>query len=351
MASITERKHPGLPSTWQVMVRVAGAKPVTKTFALRPDAEDFGRELEKKIRAKNPLPKPKRAPVALEDELISDLIPDFLKDPETSVRHKSNAPTVIRNLRGARVGDINGRWVKGYIDRMRAKTTNRGTRFAYSSIAHHLAIVRLAIAWKAEMLDLEPPYFPPVEARFPGGWDVHRDRRLERHESARLFRRLRNMRSPSRAHWVALVRLALETGTRLQELLLAEWREFDLKIGLWTLPAAHTKSKKKRLIPLSAKAVALLKRLLSIRSPKSNLIFHPLPKKKNASGLFHRYVLSAGIEDFRFHDLRHEAITRMLVYQREASIHEIMSIVGHTTLEMLNRYANYRKEDLVRRWK
>lgn len=351
MASITERKHEKSPSTWQVMVRVAGSKSVAKTFALRPDAEEFGRELEKKIRAKNPLPKPKRAPIALEDELITDLIAEFLKDPETSVRHKSNAPTVIKNVKGARVRDISPRWLKDYIARLRGKTTNRGTRFAYASIGHHLSIVRLSIAWKAEMLNVEPPYFPPVETKFPAGWDAHRERRLERHESVRLFRRLRNMRSPSRVHWLALVRLALETGARLQELLLAEWGEIDLRARMWTLPAAHTKSKKKRRIPLSLKALAILKRLLSLRSAKNDLVFHPLPKKKNASGLFHRYVVSAGIDDFRFHDLRHEAITRMLVNQRDASIHEIMTIVGHTTLKMLNRYVNYRDDDLTRRWK
>lgn len=349
MASITERKREDSPSNWQVMVRLAGSKPVIKTFVLRSDAEDFARELEKKIRAKRRLSKPERTPIALEDELISDLITGFLGDEETPVRHKSNAPTVMKNVRGARVRDINARWVKDYIKRLRAKKTNRGACFAYSSIAHHLSIVRLAIRWKAEALDLSPPPFPPVESRFPSGWDTHRERRLERHESARLFHRLRNMRSPSRSHWVALVRLALETGARLQELLYAQWGEFDLKAGMWTLPAAHTKSKKKRFVPLSRKALTILIRLMSIRSPKNNMVFHPLPHKKNVSGLFHRYVMSVGIEDFRFHDLRHEAITRMLIHKRQLSVYEIMKIVGHSSLEMLNRYANYRQEDLVGR--
>src|SRR5476649_1321552 len=66
MASITERKREDSPSNWQVMVRLAGSKPVIKTFVLRSDAEDFARELEKKIRAKRRLSKPERTPIALE---------------------------------------------------------------------------------------------------------------------------------------------------------------------------------------------------------------------------------------------------------------------------------------------
>ena len=50
--------------------------------------------------------------------------------------------------------------------------------------------------------------------------------------------------------------------------------------------------------------------------------------------------------NFRFHDLRHEAISRMVLYKRQLSVFEIMRIVGHSNAEMLHRYANLRGDEM-----
>ena len=78
-------------------------------------------------------------------------------------------------------------------------------------------------------------------------------------------------------------------------------------------------------------------------------VFHRLGTPGSVSGLFHRYTLAAGVNDFRFHDLRHEAISRMVFSKRDLSVFEIMKIAGHKSLDMLNRYANLRGEELVNR--
>jgi integrase len=59
--------------------------------------------------------------------------------------------------------------------------------------------------------------------------------------------------------------------------------------------------------------------------------------------------MGLGIKDLRFHDLRHEAISRIVLKQRHLSVFEIMKIVGHSSIEMLNRYANLRGEELSRK--
>lgn len=64
---------------------------------------------------------------------------------------------------------------------------------------------------------------------------------------------------------------------------------------------------------------------------------------------FRRYADRAGLVDYRFHDLRHEAISRMVLYKRKLSVFEIMAIVGHSSTKMLMRYANLRGEELVDR--
>lgn len=45
----------------------------------------------------------------------------------------------------------------------------------------------------------------------------------------------------------------------------------------------------------------------------------------------------------------HEAISRMVLHKRKLSPFEIMKIVGHSSLAILNRYANLRGSDLVDR--
>lgn len=55
----------------------------------------------------------------------------------------------------------------------------------------------------------------------------------------------------------------------------------------------------------------------------------------------------AGIEDFHFHDLRHEATSRL--FEKGLNPLEVASITGHKTLQMLKRYTHLRAEDLARK--
>ena len=54
----------------------------------------------------------------------------------------------------------------------------------------------------------------------------------------------------------------------------------------------------------------------------------------------------AGIEDLRFHDLRHEATSRF--FEKGLNPMQAAAITGHKTLQMLKRYTHLRAEDLVK---
>lgn len=60
------------------------------------------------------------------------------------------------------------------------------------------------------------------------------------------------------------VKLAFEllvlTAARFGEVAQATWAEFDLEAGLWTVPAEHMKASKEHVVPLSPRALAVLKR-------------------------------------------------------------------------------------------
>jgi integrase len=60
-----------------------------------------------------------------------------------------------------------------------------------------------------------------------------------------------------------------------------------------------------------------------------------------------RAIKRSGLKDFRFHDLRHEAVSRLV----EAGLgdQEVAAISGHKSMQMLRRYTHLRSEDLVAR--
>jgi integrase len=62
---------------------------------------------------------------------------------------------------------------------------------------------------------------------------------------------------------------------------------------------------------------------------------------------FEHLRVRAGMDDFRFHDLRHEGVSRL--FEKGLNIAEVSTISGHKELRMLQRYTHLRAEDLVSR--
>ncbi|MFM0298712.1 site-specific integrase [Paraburkholderia sediminicola] len=319
-------------------------------------AKEYGVDVEKDLLAQLPVPvsEPKTIEAKETDfmsEELGTVVELFMESKQVRKRkrHAGVAPTVIRNVGGAKVASICYSWVAAYIDRMSQTISKRGGPFSYNSICSQLVLISLAVRWRAHSFDLEPPYFPPYSNLIPEGVDEPRDRRLEPHEERQLMHRLQSLPKTESQFWPLLVRLALETAARQQELVGAEWKEFtfDGKKAWWIIPAAHTKSKKLRKVPLGREVQRIVRELESLRDPQSQRLFHVFKSPKLVSNQFARHVRAAGIVGLRFHDLRHEAISRIVIRQRKMSVYTIMAMVGHSSLDMLNRYANLRGEELA----
>jgi len=63
------------------------------------------------------------------------------------------------------------------------------------------------------------------------------------------------------------------------------------------------------------------------------------------TNLWNQAKKKAGLDDFRFHDLRHEAVSRLV--EAGLSDQEVAAISGHKSMQMLRRYTHLRAEDLV----
>lgn len=102
----------------------------------------------------------------------------------------------------------------------------------------------------------------------------------------------------------------------------------------------ETKNGDKRDVPLSSRAKKALK---SFPRQLSGRLFPVGPA--TITQAFRRAVKNAGIEDMTFHDLRHEAASRL--FELGLNPMEVASITGHKTLQMLKRYTHLRAEDLA----
>ncbi len=126
---------------------------------------------------------------------------------------------------------------------------------------------------------------------------------------------------------------------RQGELLKLRWEHIDLKRRTAFLP--DTKNGDSRLVPLSGTAISVVSTLP--RSITGDVF--PGYTRNAVKKAFARARDRAGIEDLRFHDLRHEATTRF--FEMGLNIMEVAAITGHKDIRMLSRYTHLRAEDIA----
>ena len=177
-----------------------------------------------------------------------------------------------------------------------------------------------------------------------------RNRRLTQDEEIRLLTACDAHSNPFLG-WI--VRLALYTAMRKSEITSLTREQVNLTKRIIILP--DTKNNSVRSVPLTDKAYQTVKEALAhpIRPIDTELIFCGEP---GAEGQRKPYVINrvwaqaikrGGIENLRFHDLRHEATSRFV--EAGLSDQEVASITGHKSMQMLKRYTHLRNEDLVSR--
>lgn len=139
--------------------------------------------------------------------------------------------------------------------------------------------------------------------------------------------------------WIApMIAIAVETGLRQGEIHALEWSDIDFDRG--TLLIRDRKDPKKKegnnqllpLLPASREALLREKQ----RSKQGGRVFEDVQLAASISDKFAKLVKKAGIVDLRFHDLRHEAISRM--FEKGMAIEQVAAISGHKTWTNLKRY-------------
>lgn len=154
-----------------------------------------------------------------------------------------------------------------------------------------------------------------------------RSRRLHLNEWERLMGAALSCRNPLVG---PIIRFALYTGMRRGEILSLEWSNVDLRRGTAYLP--RTKNGRPRTVPLSPEARDVLEGL----SQRHGRVFPMSPDAVRHA--WERLRQRAGSFDLRFHDLRHEALSRFS--ELGLNTPELASISGHRDVRMLLRYTH-----------
>ena len=320
MASIRKRN-----GKWQVRINRDDFS-VTKTFINKKDGETWARLTEADIERNEFTPINKKT-----TETLGDLFDQYNK--EVAPLHRS--PTTrfmvasLKNKLGdTRVNDFDARvlasWRDGRLKEVKAATVVRELN-TLSALLNH-ARKEWCFQISNPVADIKRP---AVESS--------RTRRLMDDEESKLIAALPNV-------YGNILRFALATAMRRGELLSLLWSNVNLESRVALLPM--TKNGEARLVPLSNLAIAVLKlqRTLTVQSIAGRVFD---VSQKSLDGAWRRACGKAGITGLRFHDLRHEAISRL--FEIGLNPMEVSAISGHKTLQMLKRYTHLRAEDLAKK--
>ena len=166
-----------------------------------------------------------------------------------------------------------------------------------------------------------------------------RDRVLSENEWPRLY-------SAAQPHLQPILLLAYHLGQRLSEIVELTWDRVDLRRGFVLLRTVDTKTKQRREVPLTPAVKATLQQLAKVRRLETSRVFLYKDKPiQRISRAFKSALKDSGLQNFRFHDLRHCASTNL----RRAGIDTAtaMQIIGHKSEKMWKRYNAIEARDLT----
>lgn len=145
-------------------------------------------------------------------------------------------------------------------------------------------------------------------------------------------------------HLADMVRFSLETGLRRSNVTGLQWSQVDLvRRTAWIHP---DQAKARKAIPVPLSNVAVLVLLKQIGKHQANVFtFNGSPVHQVNTKAWHKALKRAGIENFRWHDLRHTWASWHI--QEGTPQHVLQELGGWSTPEMVQKYAHLSSEHLA----
>ena len=335
-------------------MRRQGQPSLVKTFETKKDAEDWAREVERKL---------KRGEI---DDLdpttqritVKKAVESFEKEVLPGLARKGKGTSTVHLKR------INDRFGDFFVAALRAPAINdwvndlvEEDELGAQSVIHHLNTLSALVGHAQAALGVHMPAGNPVALVKRPAPPAARDRVLRDGEFDLLIRAARDSGdgpgiAPGQL-MEPIIRLALATSMRQGELLAMRWAWIDQKNRVIKIPADEAKNGDSRNVALSGEALAVLKGLPvntngrvfgtwkdthSFQKPWQRLL-------RRAKRLHAEDCAKAGKEsdpemlaNLRFHDLRHHATTEL--FSKGLNPFEVASMTGHKSMAMLRRYTH-----------
>lgn len=361
--------------TWQFVFKKAGLleKPIYMTFSSEAEGDEHAKRVEALLDA-GIVPTEFKAETKV--LTIAQLVREYERDAHPSPKDQGAMRAVLKTYGDLPLRSITAAWVDEWISSMK-----RMEKISPATIRARVGALARCTDWGMRktyltMLDHPLRTLPDGYAQYTDTdtaiagvrrEDVERDRRLEPGEygkilavidSGVLARKQRPLAIEYPLAHRTLFVLAVESAMRLREMYTLSLRQVDL--GKRTIFLDKTKNGSKRQVPLSSVAMTALKDYLAAREIPDN---HPDDMlfpwwngqhdqatlvdlsdylSKRFKGIFEQ----AGAAGLKFHDCRHEAVSR-LFERTTLSETAIMLISGHKSHRMLLRYSNLRGSTLA----
>lgn len=328
---------------YQVKIRKTGFPPVSKQFDKKADAERFAIDTLKAMIDGTWVDRRE-----VDATMLSDALDRYEREVTPGKKGASREKSVIARLRRHKISKkavsrVRSSDVAGYRDERLAEGLAGNTVRLELALLGHLFTIGIK--------EWDWPLANPVRSVRMPKVAAGRDRRIDprpaedgKTEEQRLLSACAGSKSK---HLLPIVRLALETGMRQGEILSLMWENIDLDQKVAHL--ADTKNGDARDVPLSPGALGVLRELrpgrgeaTPLRAPRG--VVFPIGQMSVVHAFAHA-CKKADITGLRFHDLRHEATSRL--FERGFGIQQVAAITGHKTLQMLKRYTHLRATDLA----
>lgn len=327
---------------WRAEVRRKGHKPTYRTFDTQVEAQKWARRVEADIDTGFYVDNS-----AAEKMTLGVALKQYRRDVAAKKRHPAQEyGRIDRWLRNdlcfRTLANLKGADFARYRDQRRADGRAENTiRLELQLVSHLYEIARKEWGMEGLMNPLKNIRKPSVSSS--------RDRRLEPGEYDKIKASLAESGNVFAA---AAFDLAIETSLRQGTLFSLQWEWVDLPKRLVRIPLSARGAENKGVpaaLPLSSRAHQVLLSLHpldemgALQANPCGPILNTTPNAVRC--IWKRVLPKLGIENLRWHDLRHEAASRLF----EKGLHpfEVASITGHKSMQMLKRYTHLKPESLV----
>ena len=334
MASIQTREKNGKPSH-TVKIRVKGSPPVFKTFSRLTDARNWAQKTESDIREGLYFKKHESRKHTLK-ELIKRYTEEILPHkPKVIYDYKTNLKWFEKKIGHCLLSDISPSLLKSLREELSNEKTKHNPKRTNASTNRYMAC--LSSMFSTAMKEFEWMNENPCRLLSKLPENNARVRFLDDDERERL---LEACRTSSNKSLYLVVVLSLATGCRKNEIFSLRWDQIDLING--AIKVEDSKNNCTRFAPLKNHALDLIREHSKVRRIDTPLVF--LSRKNPQKPIdfrkpWEKALAKAGIEDFRWHDLRHSCASYYAM--NGATPRELAELLGHKTLQMVQRYSHF----------